>query len=141
MNLYAESSAVLSWLLGEQGSDAVRDALAEAEVVLASELTLIECHRVLTRAVATGSLSEAEASRRRGILSQASEHWAVLGLDDEVSERACRPFPLEPIRTLDAIHLSSALLARSLVPETHLLSLDQRVRASARELGFEIVPG
>ena len=85
--------------------------------------------------------SEAEAANRRGILSQASEHWAILGLNDEVSERARRPFPLEPIRTLDAIHLSSALLARSLVPETHLLSLDQRVRASARQLGFEVVPG
>ncbi|MGD2154978.1 MAG: type II toxin-antitoxin system VapC family toxin [Gemmatimonadales bacterium] len=140
MNLYAESSAVLAWLLGEPSSEAVRAALGEAELVLASELTLIECERVLIRATASGSLSEAMAGDRRARLSQAAEHWAILGLTAEVSERARRPFPGEPIRTHDAIHLSSALLARSLVPETRLLSLDERIRSSGSELGFEVVP-
>jgi uncharacterized protein with PIN domain len=140
LSLYAESSAVLAWLLGEPHSEVVRAALGEAEFVLASEVTLIECERVLIRATAAGSLGEAVASERRARLSQAAAHWAVLGLTAEVSERARRPFPQEPIRTLDAIHLSSALLARSLVPETRLLSLDERIRSSGRELGFEVVP-
>jgi uncharacterized protein with PIN domain len=140
LSVYAESSAVLAWLLGEADSEVVRAALGEAELVLASELTLIECERVLIRATKAGQLSEAMASDRRARLSQAAEHWAVLGLTAEVSERARRPFPQEPIRTLDAIHLSSALLARSLVPEARLLSLDERIRASGRELGFEVLP-
>ncbi len=140
MSLYAESSAVLAWLLGEPHSEVVRAALGEAELVLASELTLIECDRVLIRATAAGPFSEAVASDRRARLSQAAGHWAILGLTAQVSERAHRPFPQEPIRTLDAIHLSSALLARSLVPETRLLSLDERIRSSGRELGFEVVP-
>jgi predicted nucleic acid-binding protein len=141
LSLYAESSAVLSWLLGEPGSDVVRMTLSNAELVLASDLTLIECDRVLIRATATGSLSEATAADRRARLRQVSEHWAILSLDSEVSERARRPFPPEPIRTLDAIHLATALLARSLVPGTRLLSLDQRIRSSGKELGFEVVPG
>ncbi|MGD2216699.1 MAG: type II toxin-antitoxin system VapC family toxin [Gemmatimonadales bacterium] len=140
MSLYAESSAVLAWLLGEAQSEVVRAALGGAELVLASELTLIECERVLIRAKAAGSLVEAVASDRRARLSQAAEHWAVLGLTAEVSDRARRPFPGEPIRTLDAIHLASALLARSLVAETRLLSLDEQIRSSGRELGFEVVP-
>lgn len=57
-----------------------------------------------------------------------------------MSERVRRPFPLEPIRTLDAIHLAFALLARSLVPETQLLSLDERLRASGKELGLGVIP-
>lgn len=140
MNVYAESSAVLAWLLGEPDSEVVRRALGEAELVLASEVTLIECDRVLIRATTTGQLSEASAGDRRARLSQAAEHWAILGLTAEVSERARRPFPQESIRTLDAIHLSSVLLARSLVPETRLLSLDERIRSSGRDLGFEVVP-
>ncbi len=140
MNLYAESSAVLSWLLGEPRSDAVREALAGAELVLASELTLIECERVLVRAVATGRIDEAVAADRRARLRQAAQHWAIVGLEPEVSERARRPFPLEPIRTLDALHLAFALLARSLVPETRLLSLDQRIRTCGKELGLELMP-
>ena len=140
MNLYVESSAVLSWLLGEPRSEAVRSNLAEAELIIASELTLIECERVLIRATTTGLLAEAVAADRRARLRQVAGHWAVLQLDEEVSDRARRPFPGEPLRTLDAIHLASALRARSLVPECRLLSLDEKVRSSARELGFQLVP-
>jgi uncharacterized protein with PIN domain len=52
VNLYAESSAVLAWLLDEPTAPAVRRLLGEAEVIVASDLTLIECDRVLLRAVA-----------------------------------------------------------------------------------------
>jgi len=49
MNLYAETSAVLSWLLGEPDGEAVRGALMSADEVLVSELTLLECHRAFVR--------------------------------------------------------------------------------------------
>jgi hypothetical protein len=51
-----------------------------------------------------------------------------------------RPFPVEPIRTLDALHLAGALAARREIPEIRLLSLDRRVRDNARELGFALEP-
>ena len=140
MNVYAESSAVVAWLLGEPGSEAVRDQLAASEIVLSSDLTLVECDRVLTRAHSSGRISEAAAADRRGRLVRAAEHWAVLTLAEEIVRRARQPFPLEPIRTLDALHLAAALQARALVPETRLLSLDDRVRDSGRELGFELLP-
>lgn len=140
MNLYAESSAVLAWLFGEPRSEDVRKILAGAEVVLASELTLMECARVLVRGTATGLISEALAADRRGVLNQVSEHWAILGLDAEICDRVRRPFPIEPIRTLDAIHLASALMARSVVPGTQLLTLDDRIRSCAKALGLEVAP-
>jgi predicted nucleic acid-binding protein len=140
VNLYAESSAVLAWLLGEPGSDMVREQLAAAEIVLSSDLTLVECERVLIRAQTSGRISETAMADRHGRLVRAAEHWAVLSLGDEIVRRARQPFPLEPIRTLDALHLAAALHARSLVPETRLLSLDDRLRDCARELGFELLP-
>ena len=45
MTLYAESSAVVSWLLGEPPGDVARRLLASASTVFASELTLLECDR------------------------------------------------------------------------------------------------
>lgn len=140
MNVYAESSAVVAWLLGEPGSEPVRDQLAAADIVLASDLTLIECERVLIRTHSIGRISEAVAADRRGRLVQAAEHWAVLALGEEIVRRARRSFPLEPIRTLDALHLAAALQARSMVPETQLLSLDNRIRDCGRELGFRLLP-
>ena len=128
MNVYAESSAVLAWLLGDEGGDDVRERLSAAELVLTSELALIECDRVLHRAAALGELSEAEALARRTLFSTAAEHWAVFAIDGEMAERARRPFPREPLRTLDAIHVATALAIRSLVTGLHLMSLDERIR-------------
>jgi len=140
MKIYAESSAVLAWLLGEQAAPPVREILAKAELVIASDLTLLECDRVLIRAVALGEIDEAAAADRRAHLNAAATHWHVLRLSTEIMERARRPFPVEPMRTLDAIHLASALTARSGVAGVELLSLDDRVRRAGAQLGFRLQP-
>jgi predicted nucleic acid-binding protein len=140
VNLYAESSAVLSWLLDEETAPVVRQLLTDAEIILASDLTLIECDRVLIRAIHLGELTEAEAADRRAQLSAAASHWHVLRMAGEVVDRARQPFPGEPIRTLDAIHVASTLVARTAVAGLKLLSLDERVRNAARKLGIEVLP-
>jgi predicted nucleic acid-binding protein len=140
VSLYAESSAVLAWLLDEESSTEVRRLLTDAPLILASDLTLIECDRVLLRAVAVGELTEADASDRRAHLTTAASHWHLLRIAPEIVERARQAFPGEPIRTLDAIHLASALTARGAIAGLSLLSLDDRVRRAGRGLGFEVLP-
>lgn len=140
VSVYAESSAVLTWLLNEASSAQVRQALAAAEIVITSDLTLIECDRVILRAAALGDLTEAEAADRRAHLMTASSHWHVLTIGSEVVERSRRPFPVEPIRTLDAIHLASALVARSAVAGLEVLTLDDRIRKAAERLGLRVRP-
>lgn len=140
MSLYAESSAILAWLLDEASGRGVRELLAAAEAVVASDLTLIECDRVLLRAAALGELTEAETADRRAHLTMAASHWHVLRIGPDIVERARQPFPGEPIRTLDAIHLASALVARSAVPGLELLSLDDRIRKAAGRLGLRARP-
>lgn len=108
--------------------------------MLSASLTAIECDRVLIRAVTLGLLPEAAALERRAVFGRSIDHWVVFELDAAIAERARRPFPPEPIRTLDAIHLATAALAQSLVPDMAVLSLDRRVRASARQMGFALLP-
>jgi predicted nucleic acid-binding protein len=140
VSLYAESSAVLAWLLDEESGATVREALAAEPIVVASDLTLIECDRVLHRAAALGELTEADAADRRAYLATIATHWTLLRIGPEVVERARHPFPGEPIRTLDAIHLASLLVARSALAGLALLSLDARVRSAAGRLGIELRP-
>jgi predicted nucleic acid-binding protein len=140
VNLYAESSAVLAWLLDENSAADVRRSLTAAKMIVASDLTLIECDRVILRAAALGELTEAEAADRRAHLTVAASHWQILRVAPEVVERARQPFPGEPIRTLDAIHLASALVARTAIVGLRLLSLDDRVRKAGKKLGLETVP-
>ena len=56
MNIYAESSAVLAWLVGEEAGYRVREVLRRAALVTASDLALLECDRVLIRAVTLGEI-------------------------------------------------------------------------------------
>lgn len=140
MSVYAESSAILAWLLDEPASSDVRKVLGGADVVVASDLTLIESDRVLVRAAVLGELTQAEAADRRAHLMRAASHWHVLRIGPEVVDRARQPFPSEPIRTLDAIHLASALVARSALPGLELVSLDERIRKAAVALGLRVRP-
>ena len=140
MNIYAESSAVLAWLLGEDTALSVREELRRAELVAASDLTLVECDRVLIRAIATGEIDEAAAADRRAHLNAVASHWHLWRVSSDIVERARHRFPAEPVRTLDAIHLASALAVRSAVPGVELLSLDDRIRRAGKQLGFHLRP-
>lgn len=140
MNVYAESSAVLAWLLAGPERSHVSRLLAASETVVSSDLTLIECDRTLLRATALGRISETELSDRRREWSAAMSTWNVFRIGPEIVERARRPFPIEPILSLDAIHLASALTARAALPTLEILSLDDRIRSAARQLGFKLQP-
>ena len=138
--LYAESSAVLGWLLGEPSRGGLRAMLGNARRVAASPLTVLECERALLRATAAGRMTHQDLSTGRALLAGAVAHWILLDIDAAVLARAGQPFPAEPIRTLDAIHLATALQARVALPDLAILSLDRRVRRSAEELGFRVLP-
>lgn len=141
MIVYAESSAFLAWLLGEPDGERVGELLAAAEFVVSSELTLVECDRVLHRALSLGSFSIEELEECQRILRRVSSQWILLELGATILQRARSPFPHEPVRSLDALHLASALEAKARLPETVLLTFDRRVGSNGRALGFEVLPG
>lgn len=136
MTVYAETSAVLRWLFAEADGEAVREALETASKVVTSRLTSIETRRVVQRSEREGRVTAAQAADLRAIFAQAASTWAVLEISDEVARRAEAGFPVEPVRTLDAIHLASALLLREALPALAIVTADERVRANAHALGF-----
>ncbi len=140
MIVYAESSAVLAWLLGEPPGPAVRNALEAAEFVVASDLTLVECDRAFHRARSLGELSAEGFVELRHELGRLAAGWVLLRISDEIVERARDAFPEGPIRSLDALHLASALHTAALIPETVLLTHDERVRRCALALGLPLLP-
>ena len=140
MIVYAESSAVLAWLLGEADGTPVRRLLAEAERVVASTLTPLECARSLARGVATGLVKDGDDLIARRLLDEASRGWALLEMGGGVLDRAARRFPAEPVRTLDALHLASASVFDEALGGVVVLSLDARIRATASAMGMKVSP-
>ena len=105
-----------------------------------SDLTLIECDRVLHRAAAIGQLDEAAATEIGTVVATASAYWTLCAIDAAIVESARRRFPREPVRSLDAIHIATALFVRSMAPDVQVLSFDERVRSNSHALGFDVLP-
>lgn len=140
MIAYAESSAVLTWLLREGPEAKVRSLLADAERVVASTLTGLECTRALARGVASGRVQPADELAALRLLDQASASWVTLEMTGRVLDRARARFPHEPVRTLDALHLASALVFQEAYSELIVVSLDERIRGNATRLGLAVKP-
>ena len=137
MTLYAETSAVLRWLFAEEGGETVRATLAVAEKVTSSRLTLIETRRVVRRAERDGRITAAQAADVLAAFAQAISTWAILEISEDIARRAEDSFPNEPVRTLDAIHLASALFLRQSFPNLAIVSVDDRPQANAALLGLQ----
>lgn len=138
--IYAESSAVLAWMLAESTSGIVGHELSSADQVVTSLLTLVECCRGLARARLLDRITVEQEIAAVRVLEMTAVGWSVLDISDRVAERARGAFPHEPVRTLDAIHLATAAVFAEALGSLRVLSLDDRVRKNAAALGLKLAP-
>lgn len=136
--LYVESSALLAWLLTQPNGERMRGRIESAAEVAISALTELEVERAISRDRASGKRSEGEAARMQGAFAREKGHWMTVGFLEEVLERAGRPFPIEPVRALDAIHLATALVLATAYRDLEVLTLDARIAANLRALGLRV---
>ena len=134
--VYLESSAVVAWLFGEITASDVVKAMDEAEMVVTSKLTIVETERAIHRAVALRLIKDASAQRIRGLLARERKKWITMGLTESVQARASSAFPIEPVKTLDAVHLATALAFSESFPDLTILAFDRRISENATALGL-----
>lgn len=140
MNLYLESSAALRDLLGAEQGEEIRRLLRDADVVATSRCTLAEVGRVMARLRVLEPEVAAGAAPNEAQFATDSELWVIHPVDDTVWARCARPFPVEPVRTLDAVHLATVETLSGLIDHLIVLSVDSRVRSNAKALGFAVLP-
>jgi predicted nucleic acid-binding protein len=133
---YIESSALAAALL-ERDPD-VRAAIRKKGHRITSALTLAEAARAIRRARVAGRLSaEQERASMRALL-RFERRCYVAAVTDAVLARVRRPFPIEPIRTLDAVHLATAELLAEQPALVTIITRDDRVRDNAGALGYAV---
>ncbi|MBI4316864.1 MAG: type II toxin-antitoxin system VapC family toxin [Chloroflexi bacterium] len=135
-DIYAESSAVLRWLLGAPNADQIEELLASAARITTSAITSPEVGRTLRRLVATQALSPEARDRAWVRFKSAIAHWTVYAVTDEVLARVSEVFPGEPLRTVDAIHLATAAQYGAEIGVPLVVSTDDRVKRNALGLGL-----
>ena len=70
------------------------------------------------------------------MLQRAGPAWMTMAVSEEILARAGRPFPVEPVRTLDAVHLATALEFAKAFPDLRVISRDARILDNAQALGL-----
>jgi predicted nucleic acid-binding protein len=140
LRLYLETSAALRDILEGEGGVQVRALLRRAELVVTSRLTLAEVGRVLARMRLADPELAARVAAREAEFLRDSELWAIHPVDEPIWDRCARPFPVEPVRTMDAVHLATIeTLLGPLGPLT-VVSTDDRVRSNAAAMRLRLAP-
>ncbi|MCC7243980.1 MAG: type II toxin-antitoxin system VapC family toxin [Acidobacteria bacterium] len=131
-----ESSALVAALL--EHDTAVMRKVPPGTQQVTSALTLAEAGRAIIRARATGRLTAAEEQAAVRALQTFERRCFILDVDRAVLDRVRRPFPLEPLRTLDAVHLATAELLGEPPALVTIVTRDARLRENAEALGYAV---
>ncbi len=107
--------------------------------LVASSLLSVECFRTMHRLRVDEPLSDEEFARRIETAEEALVRVELIAITTPVIERASGAFAL-PLRTLDAIHLATALLWREREdPEVVFATHDKQLSVVARASGFLVI--
>lgn len=135
MKAYIDSSVVLRIVLREPKPLREWSRITEA---VSSELVRVECLRVLDRLRHEGAMDDRQLARRRETMIEVLSGFSLVRINRAVLERAADPFPTQ-LRTLDALHLASALLLRERDPTARFATHDDDLAAAARAVGLKVI--
>lgn len=133
---YVDTSAYLCALLGEKGSEALRRELAGGELV-SSVLLVLETSRNLVRLSREGLLTPLQFQECTAALEHDVEQFLLRDLTLDLCARRAMPAVSVP-RSLDLVHLRTALWFHEREPLTRFISLDDAQNLAARELGLPV---
>jgi predicted nucleic acid-binding protein len=139
MPAYLDSSIVLSRLFNQtpQLTQSEWDGIMDP---YASELITIETHRVIERIKIQNNYTDEYFADTLAALSKLLSGISIVPLQPRILARATQPFGLA-VGTLDALHLSTALLLRDQDPSLAWTFYvhDEQLRRAATANGFPAI--
>jgi predicted nucleic acid-binding protein len=132
---YVDSSVLLRIVLREPKP---LTSWRRIEDAFTSELTRVECLRTIDRLRLAGKLQDVEVALRRELLEEHLDAMNIVAVDRRVLRRAAEPMPTS-VRSLDAMHLASALGLRRNLPALVFATHDDELAIAARALGLKVL--
>jgi predicted nucleic acid-binding protein len=132
--IYLDTSAVLRAVVETGTTPAIEARLRDAPALITSRLSLVESARAVHRLRLTGRVPEARLADAERDLAAVWARCDLWELTPAVCETARHVAPGTPLRTLDALHLATFIMARRRIARLELLTEDERLRASASAL-------
>lgn len=128
--LYLDASALVKRYVDEPDSDLVDDAMAR-----------FEGRWAMCRVGFVETLRAVASSAGRPATERVREEWPAIGvveIDAELADRAAELALTDDLRSIDALHLASALV----LPRDDLTvaTWDRRLHAASRRRGLDVLP-
>lgn len=127
---YLDSSALVKLYLAEPGREEVEKLLESTEAVTTSVIAYTEIRATFARRLRSGELSDEEHAQ---VVEDFESDWAgvnELEVTPEIYRLAGDLTVSHPLRGMDALHLASALRAKTEV-DVHFLSFDRELQRVA----------
>jgi predicted nucleic acid-binding protein len=136
--VYLDASALVKLFVPEPESDELNRNLVDVSDVIVSDLALTEMASALGRRVREARLTPAEAQRLYREASKLLRSCRQAELTPPIHRRAERlllSLPI-PLRSLDALHVATALVADAAT----VVTFDPRLRDAAASQGLFVAP-
>jgi len=137
--LYLETSNLVKLYAEEPGSDAVRTAIAESDVVATSVVSYVEARAAFARKWREQELTAASYGKIKADLDRDWDSLFVLNLTDGLVRAAAEVAEKHGLRGYDAVHLAAALELKAAVAGAAPVvfsSADVRLSEPARREGL-----
>ena len=140
MTLYLDTSALVKLYFDEIGSAEVRHKIQSVRFVATSRLAYVETFAGIGRKVREGALTVGDRGEAVADFLRDWERFFVVQVSDSVCTLAAELAEVHPLRSLDAIHLASALLLRGKTGDAVEFGVfDQRLSRAASAEGLAVV--
>lgn len=134
--IYLDTSSYLCMLLAQDGWQRVVELTEDAEI-LSSVLIVLESRRNLIRLARQGSLAAAQYQACMERVEADTTQFALRDLTLDLCSSNRVPAVATP-RSLDLVHLRTALWFHATEPIDRFVTMDATQEAAARELGLPV---
>ncbi len=136
-----DTSAVVPLCVSEAASAQMRRILEVDRALAVWWCTRTECASALARRRRERALTPTGEQHAKRVLDALSEAWSEVTPTDALRARAERLLAVHPLRAADAFQLAAALVwAKGSTASFTFISLNERLRESARQEGFRLLP-
>lgn len=131
---FFDSSAFAKRFIEESGSDEIEKICYDSESIAVSSICFPEIISALNRRLRESSFSKKDYLLIKERLIEEFEHIEIINLVPEVIAKSIILLEKNSLRTLDAIHVASALLLKSDL----FVSADKRQVVAAKKTGLKV---
>ena len=133
---YIESSALVAAVL--EGDAAAKASIRAKGQRVISALTIAEASRAVLRARRADRITAQQQRAALLSLQTFARRCYIVSVTETILARAGHPFPVEPVRTLDAIHLATLEALGDPPALVTVVTRDLRVRDNATAVGHPV---